>query len=74
MGTDPIGRDIFARLFHGFRITLICTLMFTLVVYLIGVVIGCLMGYYQSWVDLLGQRAVEVWQNIPFLYMVIIAV
>ena len=74
LGTDPIGQDIFARLFYGFRITLIFALMFTLVVYLIGVVIGCLMGYYGSWVDLLGQRAVEVWQNIPFLYMVIIAV
>ena len=74
LGTDPIGQDIFARLFYGFRITLIFALMFTLVVYLIGVVIGCLMGYYGSWVDLIGQRAVEVWQNIPFLYMVIIAV
>ena len=74
LGTDPIGQDIFARLFYGFRITLVFALMFTLVVYLIGVVIGCLMGYYGNWVDLVGQRAVEVWQNIPFLYMVIIAV
>ena len=40
----------------------------------IGIAIGCLMGYYGNWVDLVGQRAVEVWQNIPFLYMVIIAV
>ena len=48
LGTDPIGQDIFARLFYGFRITLIFAVMFTLVVYLIGVVIGCLMGYYGS--------------------------
>jgi microcin C transport system permease protein len=32
------------------------------------------MGYFGGWVDLAGQRAVEVWQNIPFLYMVIIVV
>tara|TARA_B100002019_G_C21043380_1_gene485554 strand:- start:81 stop:713 length:633 start_codon:yes stop_codon:yes gene_type:complete len=49
-------------------------LVFALMVYLIGVVVGCVMGYFGGWTDLLGQRAVEVWQNIPFLYMVIIIV
>jgi microcin C transport system permease protein len=74
LGTDRTGRDVLARLFYGFRITMIFALVFMLMVYLIGVVIGCLMGYFGGWVDLAGQRAVEVWQNIPFLYMVIIVV
>lgn len=72
LGTDRTGRDVLARLFYGFRITMIFALVFMLMVYLIGVVVGCLMGYFGGWADLLGQRAVEVWQNIPFLYMVII--
>jgi len=74
LGTDRTGRDVLARLFYGFRITMIFALVFMLMVYLIGVVVGCLMGYFGGWVDLAGQRAVEVWQNIPFLYMVIIVV
>lgn len=74
LGTDRTGRDVLARLFYGFRITMIFALVFMFIVYLIGVMIGCLMGYYGGWTDLLGQRAVEVWQNIPFLYMVIIVV
>ncbi len=74
LGTDRTGRDVFARLFYGFRITMIFALVFMLMVYLIGVAVGCLMGYFGGWVDLVGQRAVEVWQNIPFLYMVIIVV
>lgn len=72
LGTDRTGRDVLARLFYGFRITMIFALVFMFMVYLIGVVIGSLMGYFGGWTDLLGQRAVEVWQNIPFLYMVII--
>jgi len=74
LGTDRTGRDVLARLFYGFRITMIFALVFMFIVYLIGVMIGCLMGYFGGWADLLGQRAVEVWQNIPFLYMVIIVV
>ncbi len=72
LGTDRTGRDVLARLFYGFRITMVFALTFMVMVYLIGVVVGCLMGYFGGWTDLLGQRAVEVWQNIPFLYMVII--
>ena len=47
---------------------------FCLMVYLIGVVVGCVMDILAAGRTLLGQRAVEVWQNIPFLYMVIIIV
>ncbi|MGI8605508.1 MAG: ABC transporter permease [Verrucomicrobiales bacterium] len=73
-GTDPTGRDVLARVVYGFRIGMTFALAFTVAVYLIGVVIGCAMGYFGGWVDLLGQRLVEIWSNIPFLYMVIIAV
>jgi len=40
--------------------------------YLVGITIGCLMGYYGGVFDLIVQRLIEVWSNIPFLYMVII--
>ncbi len=74
LGTDPTGRDVFARLFYGFRIIMTFAIIFTAVVYLLAVAIGCAMGYFGGWVDLLGYRLIEIWQNIPFLYMVIIAV
>ena len=43
-------------------------------VYLIGVTVGCAMGYFGGKADLFGQRIVEIWSNIPFLYVVIIMV
>jgi microcin C transport system permease protein len=47
-------------------------LAFTAMTYLIGVVIGCAMGYFGGLFDLLFQRVIEIWSNVPFLYMVII--
>jgi len=72
LGTDTTGRDILARLFYGFRITILFALSFTVLTYLIGIAVGCLMGYYGGVFDLLVQRAIEIWSNIPFLYIVII--
>ncbi|MDR0902833.1 MAG: ABC transporter permease subunit [Opitutaceae bacterium] len=72
LGTDTTGRDIFARLFYAFRIAMLFALAFVVCTYLIGVAAGCAMGYFGGGVDLLGQRLIEIWSNIPFLYTVII--
>lgn len=71
-GTDGIGRDIFARTVYGFRIAIFFALAYLCLTYLIGIIIGCIMGYYGGIFDLVVQRIIEVWSNIPFLYMVII--
>ncbi len=72
LGTDTTSRDILARLFYGTRIALIFSLVFMASVYLIGISIGCAMGYFGGVFDLTFQRFIEIWSNIPFLYMVII--
>lgn len=72
LGTDTTSRDILARLFYGTRIALFFSLGFLAAVYAIGISIGSVMGYLGGWFDLLFQRVIEIWSNIPFLYMVII--
>lgn len=72
LGTDTTGRDILARLFYGTRIALIFALAFMVAVYAIGVAVGCAMGYFGGVFDLILQRLIEIWSNVPFLYMVII--
>ncbi len=72
LGTDTTSRDILARLFYGTRIALFFSIAFMVAVYCIGIVIGCAMGYFGGIFDLLFQRLIEIWSNIPFLYMVII--
>ncbi|MEM7386189.1 MAG: ABC transporter permease subunit [Verrucomicrobiota bacterium] len=72
LGTDNTGRDIFARLFYGFQTGMTFALLFMLFVYLIGIAIGCAMGFFGGSFDLIVQRLIEIWSNIPFLYIVII--
>ena len=72
LGTDTTSRDILARLFYGTRIALFFSLAFMASVYLIGIAVGCAMGYFGGTFDLLFQRFIEIWSNVPFLYMVII--
>lgn len=72
LGSDKAGRDITARLIYGFRIAIFFSLILLLLNYVIGISIGCLMGYFGGLFDILFQRIIEVWTNIPFLYVVII--
>ena len=71
-GTDNIGRDIFARLVYGFRIAIVFSLGLLILNYSIGISIGCSMGYFGGKFDLFFQRILEIWSNIPFLYVIII--
>jgi microcin C transport system permease protein len=72
LGTDTVGRDVLARLVYGFRIAIFFSLGLLLVNYAIGVSIGCAMGYFGGRFDLFLQRVIEIWANVPFLYVVII--
>jgi microcin C transport system permease protein len=72
LGTDTTGRDVLARLVYGFRIAISFSLLLILFEYLIGVSIGCLMGYWGGAFDLFFQRVIEVWSNIPTLYVIMI--
>jgi microcin C transport system permease protein len=72
LGTDTIGRDVAARLIYGFRTAIFFSLILLFVSYLIGVSIGAAMGYFGGLFDLLFQRIIEIWSNIPFLYVIMI--
>lgn len=72
LGTDTTGRDIIARLVYGFRIAIWFSLILLVCNYLIGVTIGCMMGFWGGVFDLALQRLIEIWSNIPFLYVIMI--
>jgi microcin C transport system permease protein len=72
MGTDTIGRDVAARLVYGFRIAIAFSLFLLVANYSLGIAIGCAMGYFGGKFDLIFQRIIEIWSNVPFLYVVMI--
>lgn len=72
LGTDQINRDVLARVVYGFRNALIFSGCYIVLTYLIGVSLGCSMGYFGGWLDLVGQRLIEIWSLVPFIFVVII--
>lgn len=72
LGTDDQGRDVLARVIYGFRISVFFGLILTIASSVIGVVAGAVQGYFGGWIDLIFQRALEIWGSIPTLYLLLI--
>ena len=71
-GTDDRGRDIFARLAYGFNVSLSFALLVLTISLAMGVSVGAMLGYFAGKIDILGQRVIEIWSSLPFLYTIII--
>jgi len=72
LGTDDRGRDVLARLIYGFRISVLFGLGLALIGTVLGILTGSIQGFLGGWVDLLGQRGIEIWSSMPELYLLII--
>jgi peptide/nickel transport system permease protein len=72
LGIEPMsGRDIFARLIYGARISLLISLTGTAITVFLGVVIGIISGYSRSWVDGALGRFMDLILAFPFLLMLL---
>ncbi len=74
LGTDEQGRDVLARILYGLRVSLLFGFALTFASAALGILVGAIQGYYGGWVDLIGQRVLEVWGGLPMLFMVMILV
>ena len=72
MGADFMGRDVFARIIHGARISLAVGLGSTFLGCFFGVTIGLTSGYLLGWVDLAVQRLIDMMQALPLLVMALV--
>lgn len=71
MGTEENGADVLSRMIHACRISLSIGLIASGIALAIGVVVGGLMGYFSGIVDMLGMRLVEIFEDIPTLFLLL---
>ena len=72
LGTTSQGYDTLAYLYGGLQVNFKAALIFLPIVYVVGITFGMLMGYLGGWFDLAMDRLIEVFSNMPFLFVVII--
>ena len=72
LGTDTLGRDLFARILYGGRISIMVGLVATFVALTIGVVYGAVAGFFGGKIDTLMMRIVDIMYALPFTIFVIL--
>ncbi|HSE05891.1 MAG TPA: ABC transporter permease [Methylomirabilota bacterium] len=72
LGSDHLGRDIYSRIVHGARVSLIVGLASTLLGSILGGIIGLLSGYAGGKTDLITQRVMDILQGLPLLVLALV--
>ena len=65
LGTDVQGRDMYSRMMHGARLSLLIGLAGIFIALAVGVVLGAVSGFYGGFIDNLIQRSIEIIRSIP---------
>jgi peptide/nickel transport system permease protein len=73
-GTDKFGRDIYSRVIHGTKLSLIIGFGSSLIAVVAGLIIGVVSAYYLGWLDLIIQRAVDAVYAFPFIVLILLIV
>ena len=68
-GTDELGRDIYARVVYGARVTLTIVVLVSIVVAPIGLAVGTLSGYLGGWIDVALMRITDIFLAFPRLVL-----
>lgn len=74
LGTDSRGWDVLAQIYGGWQLNLKAILLFLVFTYGVGILIGLLMGYLGGVFDIAMQRCIEILDELPFLYIVMILI
>jgi peptide/nickel transport system permease protein len=71
LGTDKVGRDVFAQIIYGARISLRVGFIVSISAAIIGTIVGSISGYFGGWVDAIVMRLVDMSLAIPYTILTV---
>ena len=71
LGTDHLGRDVLARIIHGYRTSLLTSAIAVMMSLLVGGTLGMLSAYYRGWFDRIVMRVMDVFFAFPIMLLAI---
>ena len=74
LGTDSIGRDVFARLIYGGRTSLLVGFLSTIISCAIGVPLGVIAGYFRGKAEIVIMRVADIFMSFPSIVLILVLV